>query len=121
LQLAKDDPSSPLWKGHLNSGAFIKENVKLKANGRRNDRETILQQGSPTGTPTIIVEEVDKFPSLKELKLTIGEPTGQAPGGCDNGDDDCSNDGGLNGAGHAWQGGLSTNDICDQLMDMIEQ
>ncbi|KAJ9091230.1 hypothetical protein QFC21_007293 [Naganishia friedmannii] len=120
LQLAKDDPSSPLWRGHLNSGPFVKENVKLKLNNRKNDRETILQQGSPTGTPTIIVEEVDKFPSLKELKLMIGEPTGQMRGRCDNDNDDCSEDGGLNGAGHAWQGGLPMNEICDKLMDMIE-
>ncbi|KAJ9111781.1 hypothetical protein QFC22_006440 [Naganishia vaughanmartiniae] len=121
LQFAKDDPSSPLWKGHLNSGPFVKENVKLIMKSQKSDRETILQQGSPTGTPTIIVEQVDKFPSLKELKLTIGEPTGQVPGGCDNDDDDCSEDGGLDGPGHAWQGGLPPNEICDKLMDMIEQ
>lgn len=52
LAAAESDPSSPMWKGHLKSGPFVKDNVKLIFNDARKD------QSSP-GTPTIVVRGVD--------------------------------------------------------------
>lgn len=103
LAAAESDSSSPLWKGHLDSGPFLKENVKLiQKEPRRKDR-------SSPGTPTIVVRGVDGL-SLDPNYAPEGDQAGQGPlSPTDN-----------EMIGKRWEGGLEANEVCNRLNVLVE-
>lgn len=123
LAAAEVDQSSPLWKGHLNSGPFVKENVKLEfshtASGPGGKKETGVEELNAAqkeqanhGTPTIVIEGVDA--------LSLEEPRPASKGI----DSDCAQHK-LKGERHEelgkrWEGQLELNEVCGRLMDMVE-
>lgn len=101
LAAAETDSSSPMWKGHLDSGPFVKDNVKLVRSEPRKEH-------SSPGTPTIVVRGVDGL-SLDPDYAPEGEPL----------------QGGLSAdikdsAGKRWEGGLERNEVCGRLNVLIE-
>lgn len=93
-----------MWKGHLTSGAFVKDNVKLVFDDERKDH-------SSPGTPTIVVRGVDGL-SLDPNYAPEEERTNQNLGLHSAGDKEIT--------GKRWGGGLDRNEICVQLNAIVE-
>ena len=97
------DKSSPLWRGQLTHGAYVKENVKLVYQPSREDGAgNILSQHAPA----IVIRGVD------ELSLT---DVAKAKEHSDAMGDD------LERPGMQWGGRLASNEVCDRLMDLVEE
>lgn len=95
IEAGKIDKSSPLWRGHLKEGAYVKENVKLVYQPSHGDEAKPAHE-----TPTIVIRGVDEL-SLNESKNRADEGS-EVPG-------------------MQWKGRLVSNDMCDRLMDLLEE
>ncbi|KAJ9091229.1 hypothetical protein QFC21_007292 [Naganishia friedmannii] len=100
LKQAQDDEASPLWKGHLKSGTFDKENIHLKAPIR-------LAEDGPATSATNggHGQEVSKTCTFK------GEGTRNGSTRLKESDIPM---------GRCWQHSTPPNDVCDRLMDLLQ-
>lgn len=101
LEAGKTEESSPLWQGHLKTGAFVKENVKLVFKLDSTEARDVQRQG----TPTIVIRGVD------ELSLTDATTNEYKHATMDEN---------LEVPGMQWKGHLASNEACDRLMDLLE-
>lgn len=95
--------SSPLWEGHLKSGSFIKENVKLfLLKGAAGDADPLLERSQlyDSKEPRDSVEHISK-------------KTGGDMGNVDD-DEEASNRA-------CWKAHLPPNEVCDRLSDLLQK
>jgi hypothetical protein len=102
IEAGKTNESSPLWQGHLKTGPFRKENVKLVFK-RPEGTDAEARDEQRQGTPNIVIRGVDDL-SLTEISTTNVSKV----------DED------LEVQGAVWRGGLAPNEACDRLMSLIE-
>lgn len=102
IEDGKTNESSPLWQGHLKTGPFLKENVKLVYN-TSDKTDTNTGDVQRQGTPTIVIRGVDEL-SMSDAITANGAKV----------DED------LNVQGAVWKGGLPPNEACDRLMNLVE-
>lgn len=95
IEAGKRDESSPLWRGHLKEGPYVKKNVQLVYQPSHGPEAERAHE-----TPTIVIRGVDGL-SVNESMNRLDEDS-EVPG-------------------MRWQGRLVSNDVCDRLMDLLEE
>lgn len=103
IEASKTDESSPLWRGQLKHGAYVKENVKLAYQQSSEDDARNIQ---PQGTPPIVIRDVDEL-SLTNVAVRDERLNSVVHG--------------LEQPGIQWKGRLASNEVCNRLMDLLEQ
>jgi hypothetical protein len=99
LKAAETDPSSALWKGHLKSGLFVKDNVKLVDNNAQKEHLR-------PGTASIAAEMIDGLSLEQKQTINIPDPAWEEADGV---------------TGKRFGGGLEQNMICDRLNALGEE
>ncbi|KAI5449636.1 hypothetical protein NCC49_004187 [Naganishia albida] len=110
LEQQSQNPESPLWHGHLESGSFIKKNVKLLL------LKEIAKDGMiPSETPHNLDDTQlggTQASTKGQEDKSISKKSEDDFGGEDN--EDTSSDA-------CWKGRLPPNEICDRLADLVHK
>jgi hypothetical protein len=104
LEQQSKDHTSPLWKGHLQSDSFVKENVRLllsKGDAKNKDASEAGSQVSDKLPGREVMDSSQKLSTKRE------EDSG--------GDDD------ENTSATCWKGKMPPNEVCDRLADLVQK
>lgn len=105
LEQQSKDHSSPLWEGHLESGPFVKEHIKLLLEKGVESAGHATSYGSPSSDA--VSQDLKNGVSMCARKT--GEEVGNAEADEETSVQSC------------WKGHLPPNEVCDRLSELVQK